>query len=338
MTRWGVIGTGGIASSFVTDLRLLPDAEVVAVGSRRQATADDFAERFDVPGRHSSYPALVEDPDVDAVYVSTPHPGHFAASMLAIEAGKAVLCEKPFTRNAAEAAELVDAARDRGVFLMEAMWTRFLPHVVRVRELLTEGVLGDVRTVQADHGQWFRHDPEHRLLNPALGGGALLDLGVYPVSFASMVLGPPTRVAAVSAAASTGVDAQTSMLLEHSGGRHAVLTTTLQARSPNRAAIVGTDARIEIDATWYAPTTFTVVSRDGTVLERYDEAHAGGGLRHQAAEVARCLAAGLLESPVLPLDESISVMTTLDEVRRQIGLVYPSERPLDAAQSDVSMS
>ena len=181
--------------------------------------------------------------------------------------------------------------------------------------------------VQADHGQWFRHDPAHRLLAPGLGGGALLDLGVYPVSFASMVLGPPTRVTAVSAAASTGVDAQTSMLLEHADGRHAVLTTTLQARSPNRAAIVGTEARIEVDATWYAPTTFTLVSRDGTVLQRYDEAHPGGGLRHQAAEVARCLDENRLESPVMPLGESVSVMATLDEVRRQIGLVYPSERP-----------
>ena len=326
MTRWGIVGTGGIATKFATDLRLLPDAEVVAVGSRSQVTADAFADRFELTGRHPSYDALVEDPDVDAVYVSTPHPGHFAAASLAIQAGKAVLCEKPFTLNATEAAGLVSAARRRGVFLMEAMWTRFLPHVVRIRELLATGVLGDIRTVQADHGQWFRHDVEHRLLNPSLGGGALLDLGVYPVSFASMVLGPPTRVTAVSSPAATGVDAQTSMLLEHDEGRHAVLTTTLAARSPNRAAIVGTDARVEIDATWYAPTTFTVVSRDGEVLGRYDEAHSGGGLRHQAAEVGRCLAEGQLESPVMPLDESVAVMSTLDEVRRQIGLVYPSER------------
>jgi predicted dehydrogenase len=326
VTRWGVIGTGGIAAAFVSDLGLLPNTEVVAVGSRSQETADAFADRFDIASRHPSYQSLVEDPDVDVVYVSTPHPGHFPAAMLAIEAGKAVLCEKPFTLNATEAADLIAAARQHGVFLMEAMWTRFLPHMVRIRELLAEGSLGEIRTVLADHGQWFRHDPEHRLLNPALGGGAVLDLGIYPVSFASMVLGSPSTVTAVSSPASTGVDAQTSMLLVHRGGAHAVLTTTLEARSPNRATIVGTLARIEIDPIWYRPTTFTVSALDGTIMERYDEAHEGGGLRHQAAEVARCLADGRLESAVMPLDESLSVMKTLDEVRRQIGLVYPAER------------
>jgi predicted dehydrogenase len=326
VTRWGVIGTGGIAAAFVTDLGLLPNTEVVAVGSRSQQTADAFADRFDIARRHPSYQALVEDPDVDVVYVSTPHPGHFAAARLAIEAGKAVLCEKPFTLNATEAAELITTARERGVFLMEAMWTRFLPPMVRIRELLAGDTLGNIRTVQADHGQWFRHDPEHRLLNPGLGGGALLDLGIYPVSFASMVLGSPSAVTAISTPASTGVDAQTSMLLAHEGGAHAVLTTTLEARSPNRASIVGTLARIEIDPVWYRPTTFTVSALDGTIVERYDEAHEGGGLRHQAAEVARCLADGRLESAVMPLDESLAVMRTLDEVRRQIGLVYPSER------------
>jgi predicted dehydrogenase len=326
VTRWGVIGTGTIAAAFVTDLGLLPDADVVAVGSRSQDSVDVFADEFDIARRHPSYQALVEDPDVDVVYVSTPHTGHFPAAMLAIEAGKAVLCEKPFTLNAAEAADLIAAARQRGVFLMEAMWTRFLPHVVRIRELLAEGTLGEIRTVLADHGALFPHDPQHRMFNPELGGGALLDLGIYPVSFASMVLGSPSRVTAVSTPASTGVDAQTSMLLEHDGGQHAVLTTTLGARTPNRAAIAGTLARIEVDATWYAPTTFTVVAVDGTVVERYDEVHEGGGLRHQAAEVALCLDDGRLESAVMPLDESVAIMETLDEVRRQIGLVYPSER------------
>ncbi len=326
MTRWGIIGTGGIASSFATDLRLLPDAELVAIGSRRQHTADAFADRFDVARRHTSYESLVEDPDVDVVYVSTPHPGHHPAAMLALEARKAVLCEKPFTLNATEATELVATARRQGVFLMEAMWTRFLPHVVRIRELLADGTLGDLRTVTAEHGQYFPLDPAHRLFAPDLGGGALLDLGVYPVSFASMVLGTPSRVTAVSGAAETGVDAQTSMVLEHDDGRHAVLTTTLSAATPNRAAVVGTEARIEIDPTWYRPTSFSVVGRDGTVVERFEEPHEGGGLRHQAAEVARCLREGILESPVIPLAESIAIMATLDEVRRQIGLVYPSER------------
>jgi predicted dehydrogenase len=322
--RWGVIGTGGIAAAFADDLRLLPDASLVAVGSRRQSTADEFADRYNVPHRHASYEALVADDDVDVVYVATPHSGHHAAAKMAIEAGKAVLVEKPFTINAVEARDLVDAARARGVFLMEAMWTRFLPHVERVRSLVESGALGDIRTVICDHSQWFERDASSRLFDPELGGGALLDLGVYPVSFASMILGTPSRVTAVSDPAFTGVDATTSMVLQHLDGSHASLTTSLQAAGPNRAFVIGTDARVEIDHVFYAPTTFTVIGRDGSV-EPYDEPHDGGGLRHEAAEVMRCVRAGKLESDIMPLDETVAIIETLDEVRRQIGLAYPGE-------------
>ena len=272
--------------------------------------------------RHASYAELVADPAVDVVYVATPHPVHHAVAMLAIEAGKAVLVEKPFTMDTREATELVEAAQRKGVFLMEAMWTRFLPHLVRVREVLAAGTLGQVVTVTADHGQWFADDAEHRLFAPSLGGGALLDLGVYPLTLASMVLGSPDVVTARSTRTVTGVDAQTSMILDYVGGAQAVLTTTLLARSPTRAAIVGTDARIEIEGPWYCPVPFAVISRDGQVLERFDEQHAGRGLHHQAAEVVRCLQAGQTESPVMPLDETLAIMRTMDEVRRQIGLVY----------------
>ncbi|HET8614516.1 MAG TPA: Gfo/Idh/MocA family oxidoreductase [Actinomycetales bacterium] len=320
--RFGVVGTGYIASAFTDDLRLLDDVVVSAVGSRSQASAVAFGERHAVGRRHASYAELVTDPEVDVVYVATPHPGHHDAAMLAIQAGKAVLVEKPFTMDAAEASDLVDAARQAGVFLMEAMWTRFHPHMARIREVLAAGTLGEVVTVTADHGQWFASDAEHRLFAPSLGGGALLDLGIYPLSFASMVLGTPDVVTARSSKAFTGVDAQTSMILDHVGGAQAVLTTTLLARSPTRATIVGTEARLEVDTVWYQPSSFTVISRDGVVLERFDEPHVGHGLRHQASEVVRCLRAGETESPVMPLDESLSIMRTMDEVRRQIGLVY----------------
>ncbi|MFL6100553.1 MAG: Gfo/Idh/MocA family protein [Actinomycetales bacterium] len=322
--RWGVIGTGGIAGKFAKDLQLLPDAELVAVGSRAQATADAFGDTWGAPRRYPSYAELVGDPDVDAVYVSTPHPMHRDDALLAIEAGKAVLCEKAFTINAAQARELVEAARARGVFLMEAMWTRFLPHMVKVREVIASGVLGSIRSVYADHGQWFEEDPDFRLFASVLGGGALLDLGVYPISFASMVLGPPARVTAVSDPAFTGVDAQTSMILQYDGGAQAVLTCTLEARSTVRAAVIGTDGRIEIDWVWYQPTTFRVITRAGEVTE-YDEPCEPRGMQHEAAEVGRCLRSGLLESPTLPLDETVSIMETMDEVRRQIGLRYPGE-------------
>ena len=320
--RWGVVGAGAIAAAFVEDLTFLPDAEVVAVGARQAARAEAFAAEHGVRRAHGSYADLVTDPDVDVVYVSTIHPTHHDAAMLAIEAGKAVLVEKPFTMDAAEASSLVAAARAGGVFLMEAMWARFVPHMVRVRELLAEGALGDVRLVIADHCQWFAGDPTHRLLAPELGGGALLDLGIYPLSFASMVLGPPARVTAVSEPTVTGVDATTSMLLQHDGGAHAVLTTTQSALGPNRAAIVGTDARLEIDSVFYTPTSFTLTRRDGST-ERFDEPHEGLGLRHEAAEVMACLRAGRLESEGMPLDETVAIMETMDEVRRQIGLTYP---------------
>jgi predicted dehydrogenase len=257
------------------------------------------------------------------VYVSTPHPGHHGAALLAINAGKAVLVEKPFAMDAAQAREMIEAARDRGTFLMEAMWTRFLPHIARVREILAAGTLGDVVYLTAEHGQWFAQDPQFRLFAPELGGGALLDLGIYPVSFASLVLGRPARITAVSDPAFTGVDATTSMIFQYDGGAHAVLTTTLRAASGNPAGIYGTAARIEIDGWFYTPTTFRVIARDGAELERFGEPYEGRGLRGEAAEVARCLRAGLLESPLLPLDETYTIMQTMDEVRRQIGLTYP---------------
>jgi predicted dehydrogenase len=322
--RWGILGTGGIASAFAADLSHVGDAQAVAVGSRTLSTAEAFAERFDITRSHGSYDDLVQDPDVDVVYVSTPHPMHYDCAMLAIRAGKHVLVEKPFTLNAIEARGLVEAASAQGVFCMEAMWTRFLPHIIEIRQILASGVLGDVRTVTADHGQWFVQDAKFRLFAPELGGGALLDLGVYPISFASMVLGRPDRITAVGDPTFTGVDGQTSMILQVDGGRHAVLTTTLGAKTANRATIVGVDARIEVDSVFYSPSSFSVITRDGAE-KRHEHARVGHGLHYQAAEVGRCLRAGLLESPHMPLDETVQIMETMDEVRRQIDLVYPHE-------------
>jgi predicted dehydrogenase len=322
--RWGILGTGGIAAMFASDLGLLPDAELVAVGSRSQDSADAFGQRFGIARCYPTYADLVADPDVDAVYVASPHPMHVGDSLLAIEAGKAVLCEKPFTVNAAEARRVVDAATERGTFLMEAMWTRWLPHMVRIRSLIAEGALGQIRAVYADHGQQFVFDPTSRGFAPELGGGALLDLGVYPIALASMLLGTPSAVLAISEPTTTGVDMQTSMLLRHPDGAQAVLTCTMEAASSVTAEIVGTKARIEIDRTWYAPTTFRLITTAGEVTE-YDEPSEGRGMQHEAAELGRCLRAGLLESPDLPLAESVAIMTTMDEVRAQIGLRYPGE-------------
>ncbi len=238
--RWGILGTGGIAHTFASDLRLTESGVVSAVGSRSRGAADRFADEFGIEGRHPSYELLVADPGVDVVYVATPHPMHRDNAILALRAGKPVLVEKPFAMNAVEAAEIVAVARERRLFAMEAMWTRFLPHIAVVRDWLAQGTLGEIVTVTADHGQWFAEDAEFRLFAPELGGGALLDLGVYPVSFASMILGTPNRIAAVIDPAFTGVDAQTSMVFGYESGAQAVLGCTLRAKSPTRASIVGT--------------------------------------------------------------------------------------------------
>jgi predicted dehydrogenase len=314
--RWGVIGTGAIAAAWVEDMGMTDSGTVVAVGSRKLETAERFATRWGIANRHASYEALVADPEVDAVYVATPHPLHNPCAALALRAGKPVLVEKPFTVNAAEAQEIVALARAERVFLMEAMWTRWLPHIVEIRGLLAEGALGRIAVVTADHGQWF--DADHALRRSAreLHSGALLDLGVYPVSFASMVLGTPERIISMVTPAPDGGDDVTSMVFGYADGAQALLNCTLSGKSPTRAAIVGSEARIEIDGDFYRPSSFSVISREG-VETRHEVPHEGWGLRHQSDEVARCLREGLLESPVMPLDESISVMATMDAVRAQ---------------------
>src|SRR6201992_4369566 len=261
--RWGILGTGGIGHTFAEDLSLSDSGVVAAVGPGSQDAADRFADECGIPARHPSYESLVADPTVDVVYVATPHPMHREHAILALRAGKPVLVEKPFAMNAAEAAEIVAAAREEKLFAMEAMWTRSLPHIIQIRDWIAAGTLGEIVTVTADHGQWFAEDPGFRLFAPELGGGALLDLGVYAVSFASMVLGPPNRIVSMSEPAFTGVDAQTSMLFGYDSCAQAVLTWTLGAKSRTRAAIVGTDARIEVAGSFYAPTTVTLIPRTG---------------------------------------------------------------------------
>jgi predicted dehydrogenase len=320
--RWGVLGTGKIAHTFVRDLAMIDEGSVVAVGSRSVEGADAFADEFSVPRRYGTYEGLVADADVDAVYVATPHPMHLANATLALEHGKPVLVEKAFTMNGDEARELVARARSADLFLMEAMWTRFLPHVVALRELVARGDLGELVMVEADHGKWFAPDPHFRLFDPALGGSAMLDLGVYPVSFASMLLGTPSRIVSMVDPAFTGVDGQASMIFGYESGAQALLTCTSGARSATRACVTGTEARVEIDGDFYAPNSLRMITRAGEVTT-FDFDVAPRGLRFQAVEVARCLEAGQRESAVMPWDESIAIMDTMDAV---IGNLEP--RPL----------
>lgn len=323
--RWGILGTGWIAHQQVTDL--LGDGGIVtAVGSRSLGSAQAFAEQYAIPVAHGSYEDLVADTEVDVVYIATPHPYHAANAQLALNAGKHVLVEKPFTLNAAEAQAVVDLALARGLVVLEAMWTRFLPHMARIREIIAAGTIGEVRTLIADHNQDLPKDPLHRLNNPELGGGALLDLGIYPVSFSFDLFGGPTVVKAISTPTATGVDRQTAILFGYPGGQQAVLHTALDTAGPNRAVVIGTVGRIEIDQVWYTPTGFTVYDPQGEVLEKYTSDVPDRGMQFQARELERLVAEGPAVTDILPPAESVAVIETLDEIRRQIGLRYPAEQ------------
>ncbi|MBA2627782.1 MAG: Gfo/Idh/MocA family oxidoreductase [Gemmatimonadales bacterium] len=329
--RWGILGTGNIAHQFARGLAAVPDAVLAAVGSRSQASADAFGDEFKVARRHATYEALAADPGIDVVYVSSPHPMHRDNAKLCLQSGKAVLCEKPFTINAADAEDVVATARAKKRFLMEAMWTRFQPAIVRVKQWLSEGALGEPRLVQADFGFRAGVDPKSRLFAPALGGGALLDVGVYTVAMASLAFGPkPTRIDAQAHLGSTGVDEQTAMVLGYEGGGLALLSCAIRANTPHECRIIGTEGSILIPGFWHA--TKATLTR-GSATETVEMPFAGNGYNYQAVEVGRCLRAGLLESPAMTLDETLAIMRTMDAVRARIGLCYPGETASTASSS-----
>lgn len=325
MVRWGILGPGAIARSFAEGLKSAADARLIAVGSRDAAKAEEFGARYDAPNRHGSYQALVEDPEVDAIYVATPHTFHKEHCLLALNAGKPVLCEKPFTINAPEAEAVVKTAREKGVFLMEGMWSRFFPLMTRLREIVQAGEIGPVRMVEADFGFRAGFNPQSRLFDPQLGGGALLDVGVYVVSFASMILGTPDRFAGLATLGETGVDEQSAMILGHPSGALAILSTAVRTNTPHNAVILGEEGRIVIQPPFWKPTKMTV-SRSGKPDEIIEIPFVGSGFNYEAEEVGHCLAAGKLESDLLPLDESLAIMRTMDTLRSQWGITYPTER------------
>ncbi|MER5972209.1 Gfo/Idh/MocA family oxidoreductase [Streptomyces sp. NPDC002055] len=322
--RWGILGTGGIAASFTAQLLELPGAEVVAVGSRSTGTARGFAERFGIPRAYGSWAELAADDGVDVVYVAVPHSAHRAAAGLCLEAGRAVLCEKAFTLNAREADELVKLARERRRFMMEAMWTYCNPVIRRMAEIVADGAIGEIRSVHADFGLPGPYGPAHRLRDPARGGGALLDLGVYPVSLAHLVLGEPSEVQGRAELTPEGVDANTGMLLGWDSGAVALLSCSITADTPMTAAVTGTAGRVEFPRGFFYPDRF-VLHRPGREPEEFALEGRRTSLRHEALEVMRCLRAGETESPLVPLDGSRAVMRTLDAVRSRIGVRYPGE-------------
>jgi predicted dehydrogenase len=323
--RWGILGTGRIGHDFATGLRDTPDAETLAVGSRTEDSARDFAASFGIARHYGSYAELVSDPDVDVVYVATPHPFHEANAALCLEAGKHVLCEKPMTVNAVQAERLKALARDKGLFLMEGMWTRFFPLIERVRHLISSGAIGEPRMLNVDFGFRAPFNPLQRLFNPELGGGALLDVGVYCVSLSSMIFGPPVRVTGLAHLGDTGVDEQSAAILDHGDGRISTFSIATRTATPQEAVISGTEGRIRIHPDWWRPDTLTL-SRPGRENETIKDPHTGNGFPHEAAEVMRCIRSGAHESDVMPLRETLTIAHTMDELRRQWGLVYPGEQ------------
>ena len=320
--RWGILGTGNIAQQFAKGLAELPDAQLVGVGSRSLETAQAFATDFGATRAHGSYDALAQDPEVEVVYIATPHTLHAENGLLCLGAGKAVLCEKPFALNAAQAQRVIDTARANGLFLMEAMWTRFFPLFRTLRELVQEGRIGEPRLLHADFG-FASPVTQSRLFDPKLGGGALLDVGVYPVSLASYLLGTPTEVSSYAHLGTTGVDEQNALVLNHQSGALALLSSTIRAATPQEAVLMGTEGNIRICTPWWQPEKLVLTRSDDE--ETFSSPLPHNGYAYEAAEVMRCLREGRLESPVMPLDETLSIMQTLDTCRAQWGLTYPGD-------------
>jgi predicted dehydrogenase len=323
--RWGILATGGIATSFAEDLALLPDARLLAVGSRSAESAAAFAATHAIPRAYGSWAELAADADIDVVYVATPHSAHHAAAMLCLTAGRAVLCEKPITLDLATAEDLIAAAGASGLFLMEAMWMRTNPSIRRITELIADGAIGEVVHVMADFGIQGPIPPGHRLRAKELGGGALLDLGVYPVTFAHAFLGVPQTVTAIASLTPEGTDENTGIVLGYASGALATLQCGFTGETAQQATITGTRGRIEVPRHFYRPTGFTLVRADGHrdgVSERVDLPVRGHGYTHEAEEVMRCLRTGLTESPLVPHADTLEVMRTLDAVRAQIGVTY----------------
>lgn len=325
--RWGILGTGKIAKAFATALRDTPDAKLVAVASRTVDSATKFGQEYGAERFHGSYQALADDPDVDVIYVGTPHPMHHENALMCLNGGKAVLVEKSFTMNRRQAEDIINLARAKKLFVMEAMWTRFMPAVAEAKRIIDSGEIGKPAHVSADFGFTSDAGPEHRLFAPELGGGALLDLGIYPLSMSSFFLGAVQGVTAQAEMTATGVDMQTAFTLKHEGGGVSSCGCSLRSRTPTELIISGTKGYVRLHDRFHNTDSFTVTVVDGTSRSErvVTLPKSGNGYTHEAQEVGRCIRAGLIESPVMPHEETLSIMGTLDAIRAQIGLRYPAD-------------
>ena len=321
--RWGIVGTGKIARAMAAALLHTPGALLAAVASRSTQSARAFADEYGAPVAFDSYQALADAPGIDVVYIATPHPMHFENAMLLLQGGKAVLCEKAFTMNRRQAEQIIALAREKKLFVMEAMWTRFMPALAEVRRVIASGELGEVRHLTADFGFTAPTDPGHRVNDPALGGGALLDLGIYPVSIAAVLLGPVQSVVAQAEMSEAGVDVQTAFSMRHAGGGLSVCSCSFKVRSPCELTVSGELGFVRMNTQFHRATSVTVSTAQGS--RTIQTPYLGNGYVHEVMEVQRCLQAGLIESPGMTHDETIALMGVLDDIRGQIGLKYAAD-------------
>ncbi|MCB8978201.1 MAG: Gfo/Idh/MocA family oxidoreductase [Ardenticatenaceae bacterium] len=322
--RWGILATGWIADQLAEAITSQRDAECLAVGSRSQASADAFGEKWHIPRRYPTYEALAADPDVDVIYIATPHNLHYENMKLCLNAGKHVLCEKPLTVNAAQAKECLELAKEKGLFLMEAMWMKFIPAVQQMQKWVADGRIGTVRLVQANFAFNIPFDPHGRLYDPELAGGALLDMGIYTSTLAHLVLGKPDSILSAANLGETGVDELNTAIWQYADGTQAVLTSTQRLERPCDAFITGTDGYIKLHSNFWHSRKLTLKQR-GQAKEVVQIPYDGNGYGYQVREVHDCLRAGKLESAVVPHADTLEIMTLLDEMRGQWGLVYPEE-------------
>ncbi|MGA9121456.1 MAG: Gfo/Idh/MocA family oxidoreductase [Bacteroidota bacterium] len=322
--NWGIIGAGWIADKMAEGLSVLPDATLKAIASRSMERAKEFARKHHVETAHGSYEALARDPDIDVVYVATPHPYHCANTLMCLEHGKAVLCEKPFAMNEKEVLQMISRAREKNVFLMEAFWTRFLPSIEKTLQVIASGELGEVRHIKSDFGVMRSFDPDHRAFNKELGGGSLLDIGIYPVFLTLLLWGEPDLISAVPDIGSTVVDESLALIFKYNDGRIATLFSSFTVNSTVETHICGTKGRLKLNRWWHCPVSIELTKGDDDT-QRIDPHAVGNGYNYEAAEVMRCLRSGEKESGTLPLSFSLRLIRLLDRIRKEIKLVYAAD-------------
>lgn len=320
--NWGIIGLGKIAHKFAQDLRALPNAKLHAVASRSIEKAQDFATQYDAPHAYGSYQELVNCPDLDVVYIATPHVLHKENTLLCLDAGIPVLCEKPFAMNAQEVNTMIQKAQEKNTFLMEALWTRFLPTTLKALSFIEQGVIGDVYSVKADFGFRATFDPNSRLFNPQLGGGSLLDIGIYPVFLALLLFGKPDEIKAFAQFSETAVDEECQILFQYANGKMANLHSTIRSQTKTEAFIYGEKGCINIHTRWHEPSSMSLLL-NGERPEHLSFQYEGNGYYLEAAEVMKCLEEGKTESPLLSLSFSRDLIHLLDKIRSITGIHYP---------------